>query len=260
MMWLLSQMISYVFAAVVLLLTLTALWSGIRLSAALPSHHLINDARDSAKVGIGMLATLLALVLGLMITSAKRSFDEREAELVQTATSIVLLDRALLALGDEAQGARSQLRNVLDNIARLASRQQRHDVDNNDWFQNLRAVSDLQKTILSISPRSDAEKWHQARAMQLSTAIAQDRVLMAERDTSTVPTALLVIVIGWVTVIYFGLGVFLVGNRSVYLALGICALAFACSIFIILELDTPFSGVVGVSDRSLIRAQAELAQ
>ena len=74
------------------------------------------------------------------------------------------------------------------------------------------------------------------------------------------PTALLLIVTGWVTVIYFGLGVFLVGNRSVYLALCICAVAFACSIFIILELDTPFSGVVGVSDRSLIRAQAEVAQ
>ncbi|MBO9650042.1 MAG: hypothetical protein J7605_16165 [Variovorax sp.] len=253
-------MISYAIAAVVLLLTLAALGLGIRLAAFLPSHHLINDARDSAKVGIGMLATLLALVLGLMITSAKRSFDEREAELVQTATSIVLLDRTLLALGQEAQPARSRLRQVLDDITRLASREGRHDVDDKDWFRNLRAVSELQQTILSLSPHTDAQKWHQARAMQLSTTIAHDRVLVAEHGTSTVPTALLVVVTGWVTVIYFGFGVFLVGNRSVYFALCICAVAFACSIFIILELDTPFSGVVGVSDRSLIRAQTELAQ
>ena len=253
-------MISYPVAAIVLLLTLAALGLGVRLSTVLPSHHLINDARDSAKIGIGMLATLLALVLGLMITSAKRSFDEREAELVQTATSIVLLDRTLLALGEEAQPARSRLKEVLDDITLLTGREGRHDVDDRDWFRNLRAVSELQQTILALSPRTDAGKWHQARAMQLSTTIAHDRVLVAEHRTSTVPTALLVIVTGWVTVIYFGLGVFLVGNRSVYLALGICAVAFACSIFIILELDTPFSGVVGVSDRSLIRAQAELAQ
>lgn len=95
--------------------------------------------------------------------------------------------------------------------------------------------------------------------MQLSIDIAQTRVLTSEREESSIPPALLIIVCGWFVVIYMGLGAFLVSNTSVNVALGICALAFACSIFIILELDTPFSGVVGVSNRSVFLAQAELA-
>ena len=84
-------MTSYGLFALVFLLTLGGLWLGLRVARWLPSHHLVSEARQSAQIGIGMLATLLALVLGLMITSAKRSFDEREAGMVEVATSICLL-------------------------------------------------------------------------------------------------------------------------------------------------------------------------
>ncbi|MDM0104012.1 hypothetical protein QTH97_03660 [Variovorax sp. J22R24] len=221
----------------------------------------MSDARDSAKVGIGMLATLLALVLGLMITSAKRSFDEREAELIQLSTSIVLLDRALVGFGEETRAARYQLHGILNRIVQLTERQRHKDprLEGVRYSEDLRAITRLQQTVLSMLPRNESQKWYQSRAMQLSSDIAQSRVLTAEREDSSVPTALLVIVCGWVVVIYVGLGAFMVINRSVNVALAICALAFACSIFIILELDTPFSGVVGVSNKSVLRAQAELA-
>jgi len=127
------------------------------------------------------------------------------------------------------------------------------------YLAGLRAITQLQHSILSLSPGSDSQKWYQARSMQLSIDIAQTRVLTSEREESSIPPALLIIVCGWFVVIYMGLGAFLVSNTSVNVALGICALAFACSIFIILELDTPFSGVVGVSNRSVFLAQAELA-
>lgn len=85
-------------------------------------------------------------------------------------------------------------------------------------------------------------------------------MLTAEREDSTVPKALLFVVCGWVALIYFGLGVFMVSNRSVNVTLSTCALAFACSIFIILELDTPYSGVIGISTASLLQAEAELGR
>ncbi|MDM0072771.1 DUF4239 domain-containing protein [Variovorax sp. J2P1-59] len=254
-------MLSYIVATLVFVLTLMGFWVGVRLSTLLPEHHLVSDARDSAKVGIGMLATLLALVLGLMITSAKRSFDEREAEVVQLSTSIVLLDRALVGFGEESRPARQQLHGILDRIAQLTERQRRKDrrLEDVRYAADLRAITQLQQTVLSMLPRDDSQKWYQARAMQLSSEIAQSRVLTSEREDSSVPAALLVVVCGWVVVIYVGLGAFMVINQSVNVALGICALAFACSIFIILELDTPFSGVVGVSNKSVLRAQAEVA-
>ncbi|MDM0001352.1 hypothetical protein QTI24_22290 [Variovorax sp. J22P240] len=254
-------MLSYTVAALVFVLTLSGFWLGVRLSTLLPEHHLVSDARDSAKVGIGMLATLLALVLGLMITSAKRSFDEREAELIQLSTSIVLLDRALVGFGEETRPARDQLHGILNRIVELTERQRHKErrLEDAKYSADLRAITRLQQTILSMLPRNDSQKWYQSRAMHLSSDIAQSRVLTAEREDSSVPAALLVIVCGWVVAIYVGLGAFMVINRSVNVALAICALAFACSIFIILELDTPFSGVVGVSNKAVLRAQAELA-
>lgn len=245
----------YLVFVLILVLTLAALRVGLRLSALLPEHHLASDARDSAKIGIGMLATLLALVLGLMITSAKRAFDEREADLVEISTSIVLLDHALDGFGPDAGPARGQLRAMVDGIMVVRAAPPAHMTT-----QNLRAITQLQKTILALSPASEAQHWYQARAMQLTSAIAQDRVLSSEHGESSVPAVLIVIVGGWVVLIYLGLGAFLVSNRSVIVALSICALAFACSIYIILELDTPYSGVVSVSEKPLIRAQAALSQ
>jgi len=216
----------------------------------------VSDARDSAKIGIGMLATLLALVLGLMSTSAKQSFDEREAALVQLSTSIVLLDRALAGFGEETQPARAQVRDILNHVVQLTEPPRLSEKSR--YLAGLRAITQLQHSILSLSPVSDSQKWYQARSMQLSIDIAQTRVLTSEREESSIPPALLIIVCGWFVVIYMGLGAFLVSNMSVNVALGTCALAFACSIFIILELDTPFSGVVGVSNRSVLLARAEL--
>lgn len=110
---------AYAIALIAFLLAVGGLWLGLKLSSRLPRHHLASDSRDSAKVGIGMLATLLALVLGLMITSAKRSFDERGSELVRVSSSIVLLDHALRGFGTGAQPVRMQLRQLLEDIAQV---------------------------------------------------------------------------------------------------------------------------------------------
>ena len=165
-------------------------------------------------------------------------------------------NRALAGFGEEAQATRAQVRGILTHLVQLTepprlSKETR-------FLAGLHAIAQLQHSILSLSPGSDSQKWYQARSMQLSIDIAQTRVLTSERDESSIPPALLLIVCGWVVIIYMGLGVFMVSNMSVNVALGICALAFACSIFIILELDTPFSGVVGISNRSVLLAQAEL--
>jgi hypothetical protein len=245
----------------VFLLTTAGLWFGLRVAAWLPREHLSVDARNSAHIGIGMLATLAALVLGLMITSAKQSFDERNAEIVQVATSMVLLDRALAGYGEGARAARVELRGILERIARGVDRN--GDLSAEGFrtpFSSLSTLTGLQATILAMTPANDTQKWFQARALQLTTDVGHERVLTAERGDRSIPTTLLVVVTVWVVLIYFGLGVFAVSNRTVIAVLVFCALAFACSIFLILELDTPYSGVIGISSAPLQSARAELGK
>src|SRR5215471_8791988 len=79
------------------------------LRAVLPKHHLSEESKDIVKLAISMLTTLAALVLGLLIASAKSSFDARADEVRQVAAKIVLLDRNLRQLGADAQPIRDVL-------------------------------------------------------------------------------------------------------------------------------------------------------
>ena len=86
----------------------------------LPEHHLSAESKDVVKLAMGLIATMSALVLGLLIASAKSSFDAQSSELKQDATSIILLDRAMAHYGPEAKDARDLLRrSVVSAIDRM---------------------------------------------------------------------------------------------------------------------------------------------
>jgi hypothetical protein len=86
---------------------------GMYLGTVLPKDHLSPDARDVIKVAMAMIATLAALVLGLLIASAKSSFDEKESELRSTAAQVVLLDRTMAEYGAETHEARDLLKQTV---------------------------------------------------------------------------------------------------------------------------------------------------
>jgi hypothetical protein len=248
-------------SATVFLVACAGLWFGLRLASWVPPEQLASEARSSAHIGIGMVATLAALVLGLMITSAKSSFDERRSEIVRVATSIVLLDHALAGYGEGALAGRRELRAMLDRtITRISSTGNLTAEEFGTPLSNLRRVTHLQSTILAMTPANDAQRWFQSRAIMLTSELAHERVLTVELGDHSMPTPVLVVVTLWVVLIFVGLGVFAVSNRAVIVALTFCALAFAGSIFLILELDTPYSGLIGISGAPLQEAAAEVGR
>src|SRR5271156_1258708 len=83
---------------------------GMLLRATLPAHHLNADSKDVVKLGMGLVATMSALVLGLLVASAKSSFDAQGAQLKQMSANVVLLDRVLAHYGPETKEARDALR------------------------------------------------------------------------------------------------------------------------------------------------------
>ena len=105
----------------------------------LPEHHLAKESKEIIHLGIGVIITLTALVLGLLIASAKGSFDTKSDEIRQSSIKIIQIDRQLRNFGPESQPARELLRRWVDNNAaaiferpkavefRLASRGRRVD-------------------------------------------------------------------------------------------------------------------------------------
>jgi hypothetical protein len=90
--------------------------AGMILRTSLPDHHLSAESKDVVKLGMGLVGTMAALILGLLVASAKSSFDAQSSELTQASANIVVLDRVLAQYGPETKEVRGILRGAVARI------------------------------------------------------------------------------------------------------------------------------------------------
>ena len=235
---------------------------GMALRALLPEHHLSSESKDAVKLGTGMIATLAALVLGLLIASAKGTFDTMTNELRQTGSKIMLLDRAMAQYGPETKEARDFLRSaVASALQRIWPEETNTVVVATVRQSSGDSVEVLQDKLRQLSPQNDSQRWLQSRALQLSADIAEARALLAEQVGQTsLPKPFLVILILWLIVIFASFGMFSTRNATVIIAFFICALSVAGSLYLILELDQPYHGLIKISSAPLREALAHMGQ
>jgi len=232
---------------------------GMSLHRVLPEQHLASDTKDVVKLGIALIATMAALVLGLLLSSAKSSFDTRNQEFAQMAANIVLLDRLLAHYGAEARPARESLRASLEGA--LAQIWPDENFQPTKLAPANSAPEAIYEMIHSLSPQNDTQHSVKSQALATATNLAQSRWLMfAQASESPIPIPFLVILVFWLCIIFASFGLYAPGNVTVVVTLGVCALSVAGAIFLILELALPFTGVVRVSSAPLRGALAHLGQ
>jgi hypothetical protein len=243
-----------VFALFVFVAQLAGWVFGRFVRGRLPAEHLNSGTRDSVMVLIGMVATLAALVLGLMISSAKTSFDSDRASVVEIAADILLIDRTLAHYGDQAKPARDALRGFLERAIEGMTLygQQRIEADAVTKAP-LPQMGRLQTSLLALAPTTEAQRWLSARALTLSGELQRARVLFAERGSGSIAPAFLLVLTAWLAMLYVGLALFAPSNATATLTAFGGALAFAAGIFLILELDTPFHGLIRLSNEPLVK-------
>lgn len=219
------------------------------LRTVLPAHHLDGESRDSVKVGIGLIATMTALVLGLVTASAKSSFEAVNTMVRTTAIEILTLDRALARYGPDTGEIRSALRDVVasrvETIWPEASSQP-PDLDPLSSGAASRTEAILGR-IRTLTPRNDMQKALQARAADLGEKLLQARWLIIAGMATSVPLPFLVILVFWLTFTFVSFGLFAPRNETVRVVLFVCALSIGSAVFLILELDGPFDGLLRVS-------------
>jgi hypothetical protein len=221
---------------------------GIAIRARLPKEHLSPDTKDVVKLGIGLIATMSALVLGLLIASAKGSFDAQRNEVVQMSANVIFLDRVLAHYGPETKEVRALLgRAVTTAIDRLwpADGTGVRELDTSGGVEN------LYEKIQELSPKTELQRTSQAQALKIFTDIGQTRLLLFSQRGSSIPTPFLVILVFWLSAIFVSFTLFARANMVVTVSLFVCALSFSCAIFLVLELDKPFTGLMGISSATL---------
>jgi len=228
---------------------------GMFLRAVLPEHHLSDESKDIVKLGIGTIATLAAVVLGLLIASAKGTFDTMNSGLVQAGSKVILLDRVMARYGPETREARDLLRRNLASVIERTWPKEGTGLTKAKAPDPQASLEALQDKLLQLSPQNDAQRWLQSEAVQLSGDIANVRWLLIEQQGhSSLPMPFFVMLASWLVIIFFSFGLFSPGNATVLAVLLLCALSAAGSLYLILELDRPYGGFIEISSAPLRNA------
>ena len=229
--------------------------TGSFFSSALPRDHLRPDTKDAVRLGMGLVATIVALVLGLLVASAKGSYDAQSDELTQLSANIGLLDRVLAHYGPEAQDVRNQLHGAASGmIDRIWPK------DHSGPAAPSISAESIFEAIIRLSPKTDMQRALQAQAFSIANSVGKTRWLMYGQSTNSVPLPLLVVLVLWLTILFISFGLFAPRNATAVVALFAAALSISCAILLILEMYTPFEGLIQISSAPLRAVLANLGK
>jgi Protein of unknown function (DUF4239) len=246
---------------IVLSCTFCGALAGIALHRKLPAQHKAADSRDVVKLVLGLIATIAALVMSLLIATAHTSYVTQESEVQTLGIHIVQLDRVFAGYGPDAGEARTMFRQLV--AARLEQAWPNRG-DTKPSLEASRATREqneqLIERVISLQASSDSQQFAKSRALQLLTEIGDERQLLLEQSSSSIPWPFLVVLVFWLVVLFVGFGFLCRSNGTVLVALFVGSLSVAGAIFLVLDMNQPFSGLMHISNAPIRIALETIAQ
>lgn len=207
----------------------------------------VNETRDLVNRLTGLVATLSALVLGLLVASANSFYNSQKAALETVSAKVLELDGVLRRYGPDAHPARDLLRVLITSSY--------DDVwkGNNGTFKmpTVKAIDQMDRLFLTLNALREAapksRKYLIAKAGDMATSINDQRLQMSLQLNNSISWPFLTILIAWACVLFFGFGMLARVNRASVVGLAVGAVSVASAIFLIVELSTPYSGLLRLS-------------
>jgi hypothetical protein len=229
--------------------------TGMILRMVLPEHHLNPEANEVIKLATGLITVMTALVLGLLISTAKSSYDTRRKEVAEIAADTILADRSLALYGSETKDARIALHELVVSLL-----EQIHlaggEAPKASSSEVKIGAADFYQTVRRLSPRGDEQKAIKAEVLRISIEVAQVRADALAQESTSIPVPLLIVLTVWLVILFIGFGLFAPPNLTVLTALLLCAFSVSAAIFMVIEMDEAFTGVMQISDEPVRNAIA----
>lgn len=231
---------------------------GLRLRRLLPETHLTKDTQDIVRLATGMLSMLTALVLGLLIATAKGYSDTIDREVRGHAAELILLDSTLRDYGAGADAARELLRRYVGRTVQdLWQRPGGSPVGLEDAPAGA-SLERARRAVLALSPADAGPRWLRDQALQATATLLRQRWQMIEQAGPSVRPVLLAIVVCWIVAIFAGFGLDAPRNATVAAPFLVRALAIGGAVFLILEMDSPLDGLLRIPARPMLDALARM--
>lgn len=223
----------------------------------LPDHHLEPDTKDTVKLAMGLIATMSALILGLLVSSAKGSYDACRMEVVQIAAKVAYLDRVLTVYGPETAEVRKLFH---DSVAEAVGKiwPQTHDGPT-QFIPSVSTADTLFRTLQALSPHDDTQRNLKTQALSIVSDLGQAIALLQAQSTPSVSIPIILVVISWLVVIFVSFTLISPPNGTATIALVASTFSVSCAIFLIMELDRPLSGLIRVSSDPLLYVLKQIA-
>jgi hypothetical protein len=249
-------------APILALVTLSATFGfavgAMLLRSMLPPPHMSIESKELVRLGMGLIGTMTALLLGLVTASARGTFEAQDALLKTGAVNILTLDRHLARYGDETRPTRELLKEVITYRLNTTWPEQGAS---QGYVKPLptETVESLANQILALEPRNDAQRWLKSEALRLIDDVLKTRWRVLE-SAGEMPGAFLAIVIFWLTMTFGSFGLYAPKNGIVIAVLLIAAVSVSAAMFLIAELSGPYDGLIMVSGEPLRFAVANMGQ
>jgi len=239
------------FAAITFACTFVSALLGIMIKSVLPATHLSKESQDVVRLGMGLVATMTALLLGLVTAAAKGSFDSQDLAIKNTAANMLTLDRLLARYGPETEPIREQFRGLVaarfEEIWPEGGGQGAGTATLQARVQGAPAAETVEDRILALVPQTDTQRWLKAESLKLTEEVLRTRWRLLSNASGSVPRTFLVVVIFWLSMTFGSFGLSAPRNATVVTVFAISTFSVAAAVFLILELDAPFDGIIKIS-------------
>jgi hypothetical protein len=238
---------------IVFAMILAGAFAGWALRRCLPAHHLADETKSLVSVSMAVVATISALVLGLLISNANSSFSALGSEVTTLSAQILRLDQILHRYGPETDPARETLRQyaVLKTADLFPADPADVRLNAPSTYELLQQLED---SLLVLKPANARDQWWLGQAMTLAAKIGDTRWLLAQQVGQGMPKAFVALLVFWLTLLFASFGLFAPPNLTSAITLTLCALAVAGAIGMILELERGFGGLVHISPQPMRQA------
>lgn len=240
-------------------LALLGILLGSFMQRMLPEGHLDSDSKEVVKLSMGVVATLAALVLGLLVASAKSTYDARESEINQITATLILLDALLEKYGEGAQGARASLRQAIPPVVDKIWKEAQSAPLQSAPFKAAAEGEAFYQRVQELQPSNDAQRGLKDRISQVTNDLIQSRFLLFSHLGNSIAVPFLAVLLFWLLILFAGFSLMAPANATTLASLIICALSVSGAIFLILELDHPFSGLIVIRSEPLRNALPALS-
>ncbi len=217
-----------------------------------PEDHVGADAKEVVRLATGLVATMAALVLGMLVSSAKTSYDASKNQIAEMSSDVVVIDRLLQRYGPETGEIRAEFRQLVEfGLERIWPSEANRQADLRPGDTGNALADQLE----ALTPKNDRQAAAKAQAMSMVNTLRQTQwLLFLKTEQKPIPLPLLLVLVAWLAAIFLSFGLFAAPNSTTVITLAVSALAVSAAIFIILEMYTPFGGVLRISPAPILDA------